>query len=134
MAFDPLNIAVRLTRLDWKALNESLRVQGFAVTGSVLTEQECLTLSNGYDDESRYRSRVVMARHGFGLGEYKYFSYPLPNLIAQLRTELYPHLVGQANAWQEAMGLDTRFPASLEDMLARCHAAGQVRATPLLLK
>jgi hypothetical protein len=87
-----------------------------------------------YADARHFRSRVVMQRHGFGQGEYQYFSYPLPDIVAQLRATLYPRLVGVANAWNEAMGIDVRYPPKHADFLARCHEAGQQRPTPLLLQ
>ena len=109
-------------------------MHGFATTGPLLTPTECATLSGLYPEHDVFRSRVVMARHGFGQGEYKYFAYPLPNLVQGLREALYPRLSPVANRWHQAMRLDVPFPDSLGAMLARCHAAGQARPTPLLLK
>lgn len=127
-------IEARVAGLDWPAIHAALHAQGHATTGPLLTPAEAASLTARYAEEAPYRSRVVMARHGFGQGEYKYFDYPLPPLIEQLRTSLYPHLVPVANAWQAALGLEPRFPAGLAQMLARCHEAGQTRPTPLILK
>ncbi len=115
-------------------LQEGLDTFGYAETGPVLSEAECDALSALYDQDNAFRSHVVMKRHGFGEGEYKYFAHPLPEPIARLRAAFYPLLVPIANQWAERMGLDIRYPPTLEDMLARCHAAGQARPTPLLLK
>jgi hypothetical protein len=101
---------------------------------SLLAPPACRELAQLYPDDSRFRSRVVMGRHGFGRGEYKYFAYPLPPLIAELRTALYPHLAPVANTWSRRLGGDERYPDSLEAFLERCHAAGQVKPTPLLLQ
>jgi hypothetical protein len=100
----------------------------------LLTPDECLALAAFYPDDAHFRSRIVMSRHGFGRGEYKYFAYPLPDLIAALRPELYAHLAGIANRWNEAMGIDIRYPARHDAFLGRCHDAGQTRPTPLLLQ
>ncbi len=108
--------------------------RGFAVTGSLLTRAQCVELASLYDRDELFRSRVVMARHGFGQGEYKYFGYPLPGLIQELRSSLYEQLAPVANAWAEALKSEVRYPATLDEMLQRCHAAGQARPTPLLLK
>ncbi|MEO7402576.1 MAG: 2OG-Fe(II) oxygenase [Burkholderiales bacterium] len=124
----------RIAQLDWPALEDHLHTHGFAATGALLTPAECQTLSSLYPEREVFRSRVVMARHGFGQGEYKYFAYPLPELVQSLREALYPRLAPVANRWHQAMGLDVTFPDSLEAMLERCHAAGQARPTPLLLK
>ncbi len=128
------SIAERVQQLNWQRVGEQLDRQGFATTGQVLSPGECIAIAQDYEQSHLYRSRVVMARHGFGLGEYKYFSYPLPALHQALRESIYPHVARVANAWQHAMGQETQFPDTLSDMLARCHAAGQLRPTPLLLK
>jgi len=112
----------------------ALDQRGFATTGPLLTADECAALADGYEHEALFRSRVVMGRHGFGQGEYQYFDYPLPEVIATLRENLYPPLVHVANHWHELMGITTRFPKDLPSMLARCHEAGQTRPTPLILK
>lgn len=129
-----LPIIERVQQLNWEHIKEQLHNHGFATTGPMLTPAECEAISGAYDQAELYRSCVVMARHGFGLGEYKYFTYPLPPLHQQLRESLYPHVASVANAWQRAMGLEAMFPATLTEMLARCHAAGQIRPTPLVLK
>ncbi len=123
----------RVAALNWSPLIDDLNAQGCARTGPLLTASECGELIDLYEQPARFRSRVVMARHGFGSGEYQYFNYPLPDLTAALRTSLYPPLAKLANRWSESLGQDTRFPDRLEEMLARCHAAGQTRPTPLLL-
>jgi uncharacterized protein len=127
-------IQSRINALDWVAITDQLHTNGFATTGPILTPDECLAIANNYEETRGYRSRVVMARHGFGLGEYKYYDYPLPPIHQALREALYPHLANVANDWQRAMGLATTYPADLEAMLKRCHAAGQTRPTPLILK
>ena len=113
---------------------QDLDAKGFAVLPKLLTPTECEVLSSHYSDNSRFRSRIDMTRHGFGRGEYKYFSYPLPDLIADLRTALYPPLAEVANRWNAAMGIDVRYPNVHTEFLERCHQAGQTRPTPLLLK
>jgi hypothetical protein len=120
--------------VDWEQVARDLDAQGSAVIERVLTAGECRTLAGLYAKDDLFRSRVVMARHGFGRGEYKYFDYPLPDLIAGLRTAVYPHLVPIANQWNQAMGLDVRYPDEHADFLERCHRAGQVKPTPLLLQ
>ena len=125
--------ADRINQLAWSALEESLNQDGRALIPALLDADACAALAGGYGDDIRYRSRVLMARHGFGQGEYKYFAYPLPDLIAQLRTALYPRLAPLANRWNQAMGIDVRYPASHASFLRRCHAAGQRRPTPLIL-
>jgi hypothetical protein len=104
------------------------------VIGPLLDADACAALAARYDDDARFRSRIVMARHGFGRGEYKYFAYPLPDEVAALRTALYPPLAEVANRWNEAMGVAVRYPDAHADYLARCHAAGQTKPTPLLLR
>jgi uncharacterized protein len=130
----PSGIAARVAAMDWTQASADLDAQGCAVLKGLLGADECRALTALYPDDARFRSRVVMGRHGFGRGEYKYFSYPLPDLIAQLRPTLYAQLHGVANRWNEAMGIDIRYPQSHEAFLRRCHAAGQARPTPLLLQ
>jgi uncharacterized protein len=129
-----MTIEKRIATLDWDAIRGQLTDHGFATTGPVLTRSECETICLGYDDNAQFRSKVVMARHGFGLGEYQYYQYPLPSIQQALRASLYPQLVTVANDWQRATGLASLFPSQLNSMLERCHAAGQTRPTPLLLK
>jgi len=124
----------RVERLDWARIGEELNTHGVGLTGPILSEAECDALSGLYADDARFRSRVEMHRHGFGEGEYKYFAYPLPDLVQSLRSAFYGPLAAIANGWMAALGRDLRYPPSLDDMLARCHAAGQPRPTPLLLR
>ncbi|HTD06747.1 2OG-Fe(II) oxygenase [Undibacterium sp.] len=135
-AYDSQEIQVveRLRQLDWQALTQELDTQGYAVIPALLAAAQCLSLAGRYPDDGQFRSRVVMERHGFGRGEYKYFGYPLPALVAHMRSALYPPLSEIANRWNQAMGIDVRYPAKHEDFLQRCHAAGQTRPTPLLLQ
>ena len=120
--------------LDWTRIASELDEHGCALTGPLLPAETCTQLIDSYDDDTRFRSKIVMARHGFGRGEYKYFADPLPRTVAALRTRFYPPLAEIANRWNESLGSATRFPATLEAFLARCHKAGQKRPTPLLLK
>ena len=124
----------RLSALDWAQLITRLDAGGAAVLDDVLDAGECRQLAGLYEDDRHFRSTVVMARHGYGRGEYRYFRYPLPPLVGALRGLLYRQLVPLANRWQEAMGLPLRFPDTHEEYLERCHAAGQLRPTPLLLR
>ena len=128
------SIAARVEAIDWVQATSDLDAQGCAVLRGLLSPDECRALSALYPEDKNFRSRIVMGRHGFGRGEYKYFSYPLPDLIAKLRPALYAQLYGIANRWNETMGIDIGYPASHEDFLKRCHAAGQTRPTPLLLQ
>lgn len=116
------------------ALAEQLEAQGWALLPGLLRAADCAALGAGFDDESRFRSRVVMQRHGYGQGEYRYFAHPLPEIVAGLRRGLYPPLAEIANGWNAALGEAARYPADHESFLARCHAAGQTRPTPLLLR
>jgi hypothetical protein len=124
----------RVKGLDWRQIGKDLDEQGSALLQGVLSAEECKAVAALYPEESIFRSRVVMGRHGFGRGEYKYFSYPLPRLIEGLRTELYPRLAPVANRWNEAMGIEVRYPDKHVDFVQRCHDAGQLRPTPLLLQ
>jgi uncharacterized protein len=123
----------RIAALDWSRIAADLDERGCAATGPLLTAEECAGLMAAYDDDRHFRSRVIMARHGFGRGEYKYYAYPLPELIAALRGGLYPALAGIANRWANTLGTPG-YPATHDEYVARCHAAGQRRPTPLLLR
>ncbi|WP_398477032.1 2OG-Fe(II) oxygenase [Tardiphaga sp.] len=124
----------RLDAIDWPRIGADLDAQGCAVFHKLLTRNECRALSALYPEDTRFRSRIVMARHGFGRGEYKYFNYPLPGPIAALRPAIYGPLSAIANRWNETMGIDVRFPSDHAAFLKRCHEAGQTRPTPLLLQ
>jgi hypothetical protein len=123
-----------LGRYDWRALESELDTRGCAVLKRLLGAAECEEIAELYVRDDLFRSRVVMSRFGFGSGEYRYFAYPLPSLIGELRTSLYLAAAPIANRWNEALGIDTRFPPRHAEFLARCHAAGQTRPTPLLLR
>lgn len=123
-----------IAALDWTRIEADLNQRGYATTGRLLSPQQCRELSGDYDRDDVYRSKVVMARHGFGRGEYKYYRYPLPDVIAELRQTLYPLLAGIANAWEESLGRKSDYPEEHKAYLERCHKAGQLRPTPLLLK
>ena len=120
--------------IDWARVSGDLDAHGCAVVPGLLDGQACCGYAGAYGEEARYRSRVVMERHGFGRGEYRYFAYPLPDALAGLRQALYPPLAAIANRWHQALGIAARFPAQHEEFLARCHAAGQIRPTPLILQ
>ena len=128
------DIAARVASLDWTGIGTQLDSFGCATTGPLLTPDECEAISSRYGADGIYRSRVIMGRHGFGRGEYKYFSYPLPGTVAALRASLYPALADVANRWNTQIGIDQRFPADHAAYLKRCHAAGQAKPTPLLLQ
>ena len=126
-------IGARLARLDWEAIERSLWEWGWASTPPLLSAAECRQLARLYSDDRRFRSRVDMARHRFGLGEYKYFAHPLPPVVAALRADMYPRLVPIADRWEEALGHARQYPADLESFLEVCAARGQTKPTPLLL-
>jgi len=127
-------IAKRFTGADWRKLGDEVDAHGSAVLPAVLSPDECQALASLYPAEGPFRSRIVMARHGFGRGEYKYFAYPLPELVAELRSSLYAPLAEIANRWSEALGGEQRYPEVHAAFLERCHRAGQTRPTPLLLQ
>lgn len=123
-----------LDGVDWAQVDNDLDAQGSAMIQGLLTPDQCRSMAALYAESAAFRSRVVMERHGFGRGEYKYFDHPLPALVAGLRESVYPQLVPIANRWNQAMGIDVRFPPQHAEFIARCHAAGQLRPTPLLLQ
>jgi uncharacterized protein len=127
-------ITERVAALDWTAIASDLDAHGCATTGPLLTGDECVALAQSYAEEAPFRSRIIMARHGFGSGEYKYFAYPLPDNVAALRGALYPPLAEVANRWSKAMGADVAYSADHAAYLQRCHKAGQSKPTPLLLQ
>lgn len=124
----------RVAALDWRRIADDLDAHGHAVIAGVLSGAECDALVASYPADTLFRRRIVMERHGYGQGEYKYFAYPLPDIVAALRTALYPPLAEIANRWNAALKLDTRYPATHAAFLERCHAAGQTKPTPLLLQ
>jgi hypothetical protein len=128
------SVEERIAALHWDRIGEHLDAHGWAVVSALLAPHECRAVAALYADNDRFRSRIVMARHGFGRGEYKYFAYPLPDVIANLRAGLYPPLRHIAERWNDAMGIADRYPAEHAAFLERCHQAGQTRPTPLLLR
>ena len=127
-------LAERIAALPWPTLSEALDAHGNALVPGLLSGEECAALTARYDEQAAFRSRVVMSRYGFGSGEYKYYAYPLPAVVQDLRAAFYPRLVATANRWNEILDNPVRYPASHADFLARCHEAGQQRPTPLMLK
>lgn len=128
------NTTSRIEKLGWPQIAGELNDQGSAMLKGVLTPDECGALAGLYSNETGFRSRVVMSRHGFGRGEYKYFSYPLPAILQGLRTALYRELAPVANQWNQTMGIEVQYPREHADFIQRCHDAGQTRPTPLLLQ
>jgi hypothetical protein len=128
------DVASRVEAIDWDRVSGDLDARGNATIERLITPAECAALAELYPDDGVFRSRVVMARHGYGRGEYKYFRYPLPGIVAGLRSALYVRLAPIANRWQAAMRSDVRFPDKHAEFIRRCHAAGQRRPTPLLLQ
>lgn len=127
-------IARRVSDIDWAGVVQGLDAFGWGTIGPLLTRAECKVIASLYERAELFRSKVVMSRHGYGRGEYQYFAYPLPSAILVLRTLLYPALAEIANRWNQALGIEVTFPAAHQAFLKRCHAAGQVRPTPLLLQ
>jgi len=127
-------IATRVAALDWRNIENDLNAHGAALARTLLSAEECEALLNLYPRRELFRSRVVMQRHGFGQGEYQYFAYPLPPIVARMRSALYPPLARVANEWQAALGTEERFPERHEDYIAHCNRHGQTRPTPLLLR
>ena len=130
----PARVAERVSSLDWARISAELDERGCATTGPLLAPIECAALVRCYDDPGAFRSRVIMAQHGFGRGEYRYFAYPLPAPVAELRASLYPRLAEIASRWEKALGRAGEYPAELDAYLEECHRAGQTLPTPLVLK
>ncbi|TLY59922.1 MAG: proline hydroxylase [Gammaproteobacteria bacterium] len=130
----PSALLERIAALDWERIAANLEADGCAVIGGMCSPDECRSLSESYLSDELFRSRIVMSRHGFGRGEYKYFAYPLPPPIAALRTALYAPLAEIANRWNRALRVDVRYPAAHAEFLDHCHRAGQTKPTPLLLQ
>ena len=129
------DVMQRIEALDWNHISQDLDSYGNAIIHNLISSNDCDALINLYSEDGIFRSRVVMEHHGFGQGEYKYFGYPLPDIITRLRTILYPHLAHIANQWNEMMNIiDVRYPEKHVDFISRCHDAGQLKPTPLLLK
>ncbi|WP_149110270.1 2OG-Fe(II) oxygenase [Limnoglobus roseus] len=128
------SVGDRVDALDWTAISRELDTHGCAVVTSLLLAAQCEAIRQMYSDDALFRSRVVMSRHGFGRGEYQYFTYPLPEVVQSLRVSMYPRLAPIANRWNETMEIDVRFPAEHVAFIERCHSAGQPRPTPLLLQ
>jgi len=126
--------AAGLKSLDWATIERALDADGSAVVEGLLDAASCSSLVASYSADTGFRKRVVMHQHGYGRGEYRYFAYPLPSLVAQLRTAIYPQLVPIANRWNAAMKIPVQYPSAHAEFLARCHAAGQMKPTPLLLQ
>jgi hypothetical protein len=130
----PDPVARRVGALDWPSLADQLDELGAAAAGQLLSAAECRSMASLYDDDSRFRSTVDMARHRFGQGQYRYFAHPLPELVERLRAAFWPHLLPVARGWAERLGRDGPWPDSFDEWIDRCHAAGQTRPTPLLLR
>jgi hypothetical protein len=128
------DISSRVDACNWSSIEEHLDANGWAIMGKLLSASECGALAGLYADDRHFRSHIVMARHGFGRGEYKYLAYPLPERVADLRTVLYPRLAPIANRWNASMGIDVRYPKEHSQFIERCHQAGQTRPTPLILQ
>jgi uncharacterized protein len=131
---DAAGAVSHIRTLDWQSIANELNESGNVVMKSILTPEECEALASLYEDDVHFRSCVVMSRHGFGRGEYKYFRYPLPEILQGLRISLYERLANVANLWNERMGIEIRYPVNHADFIERCHKAGQLRPTPLLLQ
>jgi len=128
------NIISKIASLDWQHITEAMHQNGFAVVSKLLTEEQCEGLKENYKSPTIYRKTIVMERYRFGLGEYKYFSYPLPGLIAAIRTNIYPYLVPIANTWFKVLNIDKQFPPLHSELLQQCHNNGQLQATVLILR
>jgi uncharacterized protein len=128
------NIVTQIENIDWQKITEEMHEKGFAIIPDLLTNDQCEELKSEYSNQDLYRKTVVMERYRFGLGEYKYFNYPLPKLIQSIRTNMYPKLAPIANAWFKALNIDKIFPGTHQELLQQCHENNQLKATVLILK
>ncbi|AZA85238.1 prolyl 4-hydroxylase subunit alpha [Chryseobacterium lactis] len=129
-----INIIQKIKNTDWPLITEEMHQKGYSVISNLLSEEDCDSLRSAYNQPDLYRKTVVMARHRFGLGEYKYFNYPLPDLIQTVRTQIYPYLAPIANSWFKALHINIQYPLQHEEFLKQCHSNQQQKATPLILK
>ena len=129
-----MDLKERIDLLDWDRITEDMNSKGYVVAANILTGEECGTLVGQYNDTALYRKTIIMEHHAYGLGEYKYFQYPLPGVVQQLRENVYPKLAPIANGWMNALNIDKQFPANLPALIELCHAHSQLRPTPLILK
>jgi uncharacterized protein len=127
-------LSEKIGELDWQNIADAMHQKGYATIPKLLNEQDCEELKSNYNNPDAYRKTVVMERYRFGLGEYKYFNYPLPSIIQAIREHIYPHLTPIANTWMQVLNIATRFPDKLGDLLNLCHKNGQKKPTPLILK
>jgi hypothetical protein len=128
------NIKLKVASTNWQEVAEEMHDKGFALIPKLLTDEQCTELIHGFDNSNDYRKTVIMERYRFGLGEYKYFNYPLPDLIHTIRTSIYTHLAPIANAWMKVLNIDTHFPLTHQELLQQCHDSDQSKATVLILK
>ncbi|OCA69231.1 prolyl 4-hydroxylase subunit alpha [Chryseobacterium contaminans] len=128
------DLAERIKNTDWQSITDSMHKNGYAILSNFLSDDECNQLTSGYNQSELYRKTVIMARHRFGLGEYKYFNYPLPELLQTLRTHIYPYLAPIANTWFKALNIEGSFPLEHDIFLQQCHSKNQLKATALILK
>ncbi|MFD0763978.1 2OG-Fe(II) oxygenase [Mucilaginibacter lutimaris] len=129
-----MELQQRIDQTDWALVTESMNAKGYSSIPGILSADECDALVAHYGDEAGYRKTIVMENHGYGLGQYKYYSYPLPSVVQELREKVYPHIAPIANKWMEVLGIDKQFPHVLSELTTLCHEAGQLRPTPLILK
>jgi hypothetical protein len=129
-----MDLQQRIEQADWATITESLNENGYASVPALLSAEECDMLIAQYVDDTRYRKTIQMEKHGYGLGQYKYYNYPLPGIVQQLREAVYPHIAPVANNWMKALGIEKSFPGTLHELTELCHQHSQLRPTPLILK
>ena len=129
-----MELKQRIEQVNWQDITESMNAKGYATISNILTAEECDALTAAYDDAPLYRKTIVMEHHGYGLGQYKYYNYPLPGLLQQLREGIYPNIAPIGNKWMEVLNIDKQFPGTLNELTELCHQHNQLRPTPLILK